>query len=133
MGIHEGNVFRFHQARRNTKNYQVDLEMLQYDILYGEKYIYDRENPFERVKMHLGVEDAQLESIQQISENQYYIKGANFTQSAFLEVNGELIEANFVDENTLLVLDTQLTEEDKVQGQKNISTMSLRHAAIKQN
>ena len=113
-GIHEGNVFRFHQARRNTKNYQVDLEMLQYDILYGEKYIYDRENPFERVKMHLGVEDAQLESIQQISENQYYIKGANFTQSAFLEVNGELIEANFVDENTLLVLDTQLTEEDKV-------------------
>ena len=114
VGIHEGNVFRFHQARRNTKNYQVDLEMLQYDILYGEKYIYDRENPFERVKMHLGVEDAQLESIQQISENQYYIKGANFTQSAFLEVNGELIEANFVDENTLLVLDTQLTEEDKV-------------------
>ena len=65
VGIHEGNVFRFHQARRNTKNYQVDLEMLQYDILYGEKYIYDRENPFERVKMHLGVEDAQLESIQQ--------------------------------------------------------------------
>ena len=114
VGIHEGNVFRFHQARRNTKNYQVDLEMLQYDILYGEKYIYDRENPFERVKMHLGVEDAQLESIQQISENQYYIKGANFTQSAFLEVNGELIEANFVDENTLLVLYTQLTEEDKV-------------------
>ena len=34
VGIHEGNVFRFHQARRNTKNYQVDLEMLQYDILY---------------------------------------------------------------------------------------------------
>ena len=29
-------------------------------------------------------------------------QGRNFTQSAFLEVNGELIEANFVDENTLL-------------------------------
>ncbi len=36
VGIHEGNVFRYHQARRKTKNYQADLEMLQYDTLYGK-------------------------------------------------------------------------------------------------
>lgn len=114
VGIHEGNVFRFHQARRNTKNYQVDLEMLQYDILYGEKYVYGGKNPFERVKMHLGVEDAQLDSIEKISGGQYYIKGKNLTQSAFLEVNGELVAANFVDENTLLLLDTELKENDTV-------------------
>lgn len=114
VGIHEGNVFRFHQARRNTKNYQVDLEMLQYDILYGEKYVYGGKNPFERVKMHLGVEDAQLDSIEKISDGQYYIKGKNLTQSAFLEVNGELVAANFVDENTLLLLDTELEENDTV-------------------
>ena len=114
VGIHEGNVFRFHQARRNTKNYQVDLEMLQYDILYGEKYVYGGKNPFERVKMHLGVEDAQLVSIEKISDGQYYIKGKNLTQSAFLEVNGELVAANFVDENTLLLLDTELKENDTV-------------------
>ncbi len=63
VGIHEGNVFRFHQARANTKNYQVDLESLQYDILYGDKYIYDGENPFERVKIKLGIKDAELHSI----------------------------------------------------------------------
>lgn len=114
VGIHEGNVFRFHQARRNTKNYQVDLEMLQYDILYEEKYVYGGKNPFERVKMHLGVEDAQLDSIEKISDGQYYIKGKNLTQSAFLEVNGELVAANFVDENTLLLLDTELKENDTV-------------------
>lgn len=114
VGIHEGNVFRFHQARRNTKNYQVDLEMLQYDILYGEKYVYGGKNPFERVKMHLGVEDSQLDSIEKISDGQYYIKGKNLTQSAFLEVNGELVAANFVDENTLLLLDTELKENDTV-------------------
>ena len=26
VGIHEGTVFHYHQARRNTRNYQVDLE-----------------------------------------------------------------------------------------------------------
>ena len=114
VGIHEGNVFRFHQARRNTKHYQVDLESLQYDILYGDKYVYDGTNPFERVKTNLGVKNAELHSIEKIAEGRYYINGANFTQSAFLEINGELYEANFIDEETLLVLDAQIADEDKV-------------------
>lgn len=114
VGIHEGNVFRFHQARANTKNYQVDLESLQYDILYGDKYVYGGENPFERVKIKLGVKDAELHSIEKISDGRYYIKGANFTQSAFLEVNGELFEANFIDEQTLLVLDVEIADGDTV-------------------
>lgn len=114
VGIHEGNVFRFHQARRNTKNYQVDLESLQYDILYGDKYVYNGANPFERVKTNLGVKNAELHSIEKIAEGRYYINGANFTQSAFLEINGELYEANFIDEETLLVLDAQIADEDKV-------------------
>lgn len=114
VGIHEGNVFRFHQARANTKNYQVDLESLQYDILYGDKYVYDGENPFERVKIKLGIKDAELHSIEKISDGRYYIKGANFTQSAFLEVNGELFETNFIDEQTLLVLDVQIADGDTV-------------------
>ena len=54
VGIHEGTIFRYHQARRNTRNYQVDLETLQYDLLYGERYSYDGENPFKRTKMRLG-------------------------------------------------------------------------------
>ena len=114
VGIHEGNVFRFHQARANTKNYQVDLESLQYDILYGDKYVYGGKNPFERVKIKLGVKDAELHSIEKISDGRYYIKGANFTQSAFLEVNGELFEANFIDEQTLLVLDVEIADGDTV-------------------
>ena len=53
-GIHEGTIFRYHQARRNTRNYQVDLETLQYDLLYGEKYAYkDKELTFERTKMRM--------------------------------------------------------------------------------
>ena len=114
VGIHEGSIFRFHQARRNTKNYQVDLETLQYDVLYGEKYVYDKENPFERTKMNLGVKDAELHSIEKIGDGQFFIKGANLTQSAFLEINGELVEANFIDENTLFVADCELKERDRV-------------------
>ena len=114
VGIHEGNVFRFHQARKNTQDYQVDLEILQYDLLYGECYTYEDGEGYEPTAMKLGVKDAEFHSIDKISEGQYYVKGANLTQSAFLEVNGELIQANFIDENTLLVLTDQLKDGDTV-------------------
>lgn len=114
VGIHEGEIFRYHQARRNTKNYQVDLETLQYDMLYGNKYIYGGENPFERTQMRLGVKDSELHSIEKIFEGQYYIKGANFTQSSFLEVNKELVKVAFINERTLLALDVELNDGDKV-------------------
>ncbi len=114
VGIHEGNVFRFHQARKNTQNYQVDLEMLQYDILYGEQYVYGGKSPYEKTAMRLGVVDTQFDSIEEISEGRYYIRGANFTQSSYLEVNGELVEATFIDENTLLVLTDLLQDGDEV-------------------
>lgn len=55
VGIHDGTIFRYHQTRRNTKNYQVDLEVLQYDMLYGKRYVYgeDGETPYERVKLQM--------------------------------------------------------------------------------
>lgn len=114
VGIHEGNVFRFHQARKNTQNYQVDLEMLQYDILYGERYVYDGDSPYEKTDMKLGVKDVRLDSIEEISEGRYYIRGENFTQSSYLEVNKELVEATFIDEDTLLVITDLLQNGDEV-------------------
>ena len=114
VGIHEGNVFRYHQARRQTKNYQADLEMLQYDILYGKQYVYDGENPYQKEKLHLGVEEVTLDKIEKISEGRYYITGTNFTQSAYLEVNGELVEVTYVSPTTLLLTDGDLQDGDEV-------------------
>ena len=66
VGIHEGTVFRYHQARRNTRNYQVDLETLQYDLLYGKRYSYGEsgESPYLRTRMRMGIYDVTLDSIQ---------------------------------------------------------------------
>lgn len=114
VGIHEGNIFRYHQARRKTKNYQVDLEMIQYDILYGKQYVYDGQSPFERTKIHLGIHDATISSIEPVSANSYYVTGTNFTQSAFVEINGELVETTFIDPRTLLLKDVELKDGDEV-------------------
>ena len=116
VGIHEGNIFKYHQARRNTKNYQVDLETLQYDLLYGKQYTYDGENPFERTKMRMGIYDTTLDSIQVVSETDhtYYIQGTNFTPSSQVKINGEWYDTVYVNPTKLIITGKELDDFDRI-------------------
>ena len=116
VGIHEGTIFRYHQARRNTKNYQVDLETLQYDLLYGERYSYGGESPYLRTRMRMGIYDVTLDSIQRISETDhtYYIKGTEFTPSSEVKLNGEWYDTVYVNPTTLMITGTELNDFDRL-------------------
>ena len=116
LGIHEGTIFKYHQARKNTKDYQVDLEMLQYDLLYGQQYAYQGKNPFERTKMRMGIYDATLDSIVAAPglEDSYYIKGTNYTPSSQLKINGEWYDTTYVNPTTLLISGYTFEEFDKI-------------------
>ena len=47
VGIHDGKWFSsIIRQEEIPKNYQVDLETMQYDLLYGKQYTYDGANPF---------------------------------------------------------------------------------------
>lgn len=116
VGIHEGTVFRYHQARRNTKNYQVDLETLQYDLLYGERYAYGGENPFLRTKMKMGLYDVTLDGLQLVSSSDftYYIYGTNFTPSSEVMLNGEWYDTIYRSPTTLMITGTELNDFDRL-------------------
>ena len=116
VGIHEVTVFRYHQARRNTRNYQVDLETLQYDLLYGEKYSYGGESPFQRTKMRMGLYDVSLDFMELVSDSDftYRLKGTNFTPSSQVKVNGEWVDTVYVNETTLMISGTELDDFDRI-------------------
>ena len=115
-GIHEGTIFRYHQARRNTRNYQVDMETLQYDVLYGKKYSYDGGSPFQRTKMRMGLYDVTLDSMEEIStvDHTYRIKGTNFTPSSQVKLNGEWYDTVYVNPTTLMISGTEINDFDRV-------------------
>lgn len=116
LHIYEGNIFRYHQARRNTKNYQVDLEMLQYDILYGEQYVYKGRNPYLATDMRMGVYDTTLDEIRPAPglKDSSYIIGTHFTPSSEVMINGEYIETNYLDPTTLLISGHVFENMDKI-------------------
>lgn len=116
LGIHEGNIFRYHQARRNTRNYQVDLETLQYDILYGEQYVYGGESPYKRTDMRMGMHDTEFKEVRADAsvEGSYYIIGDYFTPSTEIQINGEWVDTNYLDTKTLLITGQNLTDYDRI-------------------
>lgn len=114
VGIHEGTVFNFHQSMKNNELYLNDLQTLQYDILYGEKYVYGQSMPYSKRVMAMGVKPIVLDSIEKVNDDTFYIHGSNFTQSSRLTVNDEYFETSFVSEDTLLVTNVELKNGDWV-------------------
>ena len=127
LGIHEGTVFNYHQTRKGSRNYQLDLQALQYDILYGKQYVYGGENPFEATKMQLGIYPATLERLESIGNGSYYVYGTNFTAASRLEINKELQETQYISPTQLLVQNVELADGDQVSvaTQSNSSTKKV--------
>lgn len=115
IDFHTGTMFRFQQTMQNAEDYLYDMQVLQYDILYGKRYVYGGTNPFSKSAMSMGIEPVEVDSIQKVSpDGIYYIFGKNFTQSCRFEVNGELAETTYIDGNTLLAQGIQLEKGDWV-------------------
>ena len=114
LGIHSGTVFNYHQTRRQTKNYLSDLELLQYDMLYGEGYIYggkeyktNREGDFQ-----MGILDVTLSGIQANLDKTYSFYGVNMTANSKIYVNGEKQNTQFLNNTRIELRGCELEEGD---------------------
>lgn len=125
-GISAGTLFKYHQLYSNTDNYEENLKLLQYDMLYGKQYIYDGVNPFEkRTDMKMGVKDITISSVYEENGN-VYVKGNNFTDSSVVSINGTKQTTKYIDTNTLEIENYDLSDEDKiVVSQMTITDFSL--------
>lgn len=75
LGLHSGTVFNYHQQRRQTEDYLLDLELLQYDILYGDQYIYEGNPPITEGHMEMGVKDVTLSGITESLDGSWSLYG----------------------------------------------------------
>lgn len=112
LDIHSGTIFNYHQKRRQTKNYLLDLEMLQYDILYGEKYVYGGKNPVPEGHMQMGIKDVVLTDLITQLDGTYSLYGENFTKNSRVYVNGEKKSSKFLNNTRIELQETELKEGD---------------------
>jgi hypothetical protein len=112
IGMSEGTLTMLHQKRDRNRNYQADLHMLQYDMLYGKQYIYNGESPFVRVKMKMGYAPIRIDSVVQVA-GKYYLKGEGFTPFSKISLDGNILETVFVSPTVLKLQDEVEPSETK--------------------
>ena len=115
LDIHSGTVFNYHQERRKSKNYLSDLELLQYDILYGNQYVYDGDLPITEGHMVMGVRDVTLSNLVEHLEKGYSLYGENFTKYSKVYVNGEKQKSTFLNNTRIDLSETELSDGDVLQ------------------
>ncbi|MCD8105178.1 MAG: LTA synthase family protein [Lachnospiraceae bacterium] len=100
-----GTMFSFHQSRDSYETedeYIEAMELLQYDILYGEHYVYGGENPYPASDLIMGTEEVEIHRILE-TDDYYYIVGQNFTKWSKVYVNGEKISTTYYSSHLLRV------------------------------
>lgn len=101
IGIHTGMITQYHQqADRSSDTYQTDLKALEYDLLYGENYIYDGEAPFTATDLQMGTTPLKLADVYQ-KDGEYIVRGDNFTPYCRVYFDGKELESQWIDEHHL--------------------------------
>ena len=95
LGISTGFMNRFHQSCREEGLYRWDLRLLQYDVLYGQNYLYGGESPYEPTDMQMGMAPITIQSLSHRGEV-WYISGENFTPYCKVTVDGELLKTIYL-------------------------------------
>ena len=97
VGIHEGTIFNYTQTQSDSSTYQNGLENLQYDLLYGDRYAYNGEDPYPASDLIMDVEDVVVKSVRRNSINHTLaVYGSNFTKNAKIFVNGEKVSTTYL-------------------------------------
>ena len=116
IGLHGGTIFNYHQERKDTEvvDYLMDLELLQYDLLYGKQYTYKGEPVITEGNIKMGVRDSEILYLSESLDGEYTIVGNNFTKWTYVYINGEKQSRKFVNENTLKLKKSHLEDWDVV-------------------
>lgn len=112
LGIHEGNIFRFHQSQSQSKTYLKDLELLQYDLLYGKRYLYHGENLYPATNMIMGIDETSILRTWFSADGKLMIYGENFTPWSKVFVNGDKVPTTYVSGNYVKISADKLKDGD---------------------
>ncbi len=113
FGMNNGLLTKFHQMYHNYDNYKSNLKILQYDMLYGKKEVYDGFSPYEPTDLQMGFDPIRITDVSSVGGS-VYVMGKNFTESSFVFIDGKQQDTVFLNENTLMVSDKELEGGEEV-------------------
>jgi phosphoglycerol transferase MdoB-like AlkP superfamily enzyme len=111
VSITNGILTKFHEKNINSENYKTELKMLEHDMLYGEREVYNRVNPYSPTNLKMGVDDISITRVSIIGKDAY-VNGNNFNKWSNIFVNGKKQTTKFVNNNLLMAENIEIKNGD---------------------
>jgi hypothetical protein len=146
IGFHDGTMVSYHQTQMAKeaslgiditapdsidteayKSYIDGIELLQYDILYGERYCYKGENKYPPTDIVMGIDDVIITDVYLSPDipNRVVIEGSGFTQWSRVYVNGDKCGTEYVSGNEIMISTTRIEDGDTVVVNQNGSKNTI--------
>lgn len=113
LGIEDGVLFTYHQSADiddEGVGYLTELEILEYDLLYGERDVYDGEDPYEATELRLGIDDIIINNVN-YRYGRLMVKGEGFNEFSKIMIDGEAQPTVYVDTHTLAMVMEEFPED----------------------
>ncbi len=104
MDIHSGLLTVLHQTQSDDADYQENLELLEYDMLYGNMEAYDGVNPYSPTDLQMGIDTICITGVRSVGGS-LYVSGENFTKYSVIYVDGHACNTVYLDSHTLMAPD----------------------------
>jgi phosphoglycerol transferase MdoB-like AlkP superfamily enzyme len=125
LNIHEGLFTQIHQTETANPNYATIMHLLQYDVLYGEKYAYNQMSSYLPSKLQIGFRTQMLAKANVFHEKMI-VTGFNFTKYSQIMVNGTLIDTQYISPNMLVASSDDVRPESLI----NVAIVSANNEII---
>lgn len=102
--IDTGVMVRFHQREMGSENYQRNLEMLEYDMLYGQRYVYESAKHAYDESFTMGLKPIRVTSLENRFGN-LFVHGEGLTYASRVYVNDKAYDTVPVDDTLIIVPD----------------------------
>lgn len=113
LGIHEGVMTKYQQTAEDNDNYSSGMDMLEYDMLYGDDYSHDGTTPYLTTNMKFGIKDITI-SDAVLAGDSLYIFGDNLTESSDVYINDKLQTTSYYNENMVVVRNAEIKDGDVI-------------------
>lgn len=118
LGMSGGLITKYHQSAElqpePDSEYFANLEMLQYDLLYGDQSAYEGDSdPYPATNLTMGTKPIQITSVSNLY-GRLLINGQNFTEYSSILINDELYPTAFISSTQIIALVPRTTQIDTI-------------------
>lgn len=113
VGIDSGTLTKLHQRYQCNPGYQDALEMLEYDMLYGENIVYGGQSPYQPTQMKIGFHPLRVTGVT-FENDVLTVTGDGFTESSRIRVGQDVLRTDYISNSMLQAELKKLESGDEI-------------------